>query len=125
VGTKPITGSDKLQTIFSGIGFSKIAFSTANPNLVVAATAADNGLCLGEEAASAGNNGPGSGRKRMEFTRARLYYRRTVARRGNRATLTTGRFPLRHGGNLQPAPGSDGTFYAFIRRHGCTRRPME
>src|ERR1019366_9106210 len=29
---------------FLGIGFSKIAFSTANPNLVVAATAGDNGL---------------------------------------------------------------------------------
>ena len=23
-----------------------------------------------------------------------------------------------HGGDLQPEPGSDGTFYAFIRRHG-------
>jgi hypothetical protein len=29
---------------FLGIGFSKIAFSTAIPNLVVAATAGDNGL---------------------------------------------------------------------------------
>src|SRR5208283_2720527 len=41
---------------FLGIGFSKIAFSTANPNLVVAATAGDNGLCVGEEEAAAGNS---------------------------------------------------------------------
>src|SRR5271170_578201 len=34
---------------FLGIGFSKIAFSTANPNLAVAATAGDNGLYLGLE----------------------------------------------------------------------------
>ena len=34
---------------FLGVGFSKIAFSTANPSLVVAATAGDNGLYVGLE----------------------------------------------------------------------------
>ena len=34
---------------FLGVGFSKIAFSTANPDLVVAATAGDLGLRLGKE----------------------------------------------------------------------------
>jgi len=34
---------------FLGIGFSKIAFSTVNPTLAVAAAAGDNGLYLGRE----------------------------------------------------------------------------
>src|SRR5208282_3609952 len=48
--TPPIQSAASGQS-FLGIGFSKIAFSTANPNLVVAATAGNNGLCHGEEAA--------------------------------------------------------------------------
>jgi hypothetical protein len=57
---------------FMGIGFSKIAFSTAQPNVVVAATAGDNGRCLGDEAAAGGRQQPvpGPGR-RWKFDGAR------------------------------------------------------
>jgi len=105
---------------FLGIGFSKIAFSTANPSLVVAATAGDNGLCLGEEAAGAGNTGPCLGPQEDGNSPARgLYYSTDSGLTWNRATLTDGAVPASATAVIyNPLQGATGTFYAFIRRHG-------
>ncbi len=104
---------------FLGIGFSKIAFSTANPNLVVAATAGDNGLCLGLE---------GRGWRQQSLSRSAGGWKFDGARslllaecgRDLEPRNAYGRFGSRlgYGGDLQPEPGNSGTFYAFIRRHG-------
>ncbi len=104
-----------------GIGFSKIAFGgTANPNLVVAATAGDNGLCLGEEAATAGNSGPCLGPQEDGNSPTRgLYYSTNVGVTWNRATLTDGSIAASATSVIyNPSQGTNGTFYAFIRRHG-------
>ncbi len=113
-------GAGKPGQSFLGIGFSKIAFSTANPNLVVAATAGDNGLCLGEEAACAGNNGPCLGPQEDGNSPARgLYYSTNGGVTWNRATLTDGAVPASATAVIyNPLQGANGTFYAFIRRHG-------
>ncbi len=105
---------------FLGIGFSKIAFSTANPSLVVAATAGDNGLCLGEEAAPAGNNGPCLGPQEDGNSTVRgLYYSQNAGVTWNRATLTDGAVPASAAAVIyNPSQGATGTFFAFIRRHG-------
>ncbi|MFY9559544.1 MAG: hypothetical protein WAQ52_04855, partial [Terriglobales bacterium] len=90
---------------FLGVGFSKIAFSTANPNLVVAATAGDLGFLLGLE------DGTQAGRG--------LYYSTNAGATWNRVILSDGAVPA-----STPAvvynrnQGASGTFYAFIRRHG-------
>ena len=105
---------------FLGIGFSKIAFSTANPNLVVAATAGDNGLCLGEEAATAGGSGPCLGPQEDGNSPARgLYYSTNAGVTWNRAILPVGSVAASATAVIyNPMQGTNGTFYAFIRRHG-------
>jgi hypothetical protein len=91
---------------FLGIGFSKIAFSTANPSLAVAATAGDNGLYVGRE--EDGNS-----------TARGLYYSQDGGVTWNRATLTDGAVPSSATAVVyNPNQGANGTFYAFIRRHG-------
>jgi hypothetical protein len=92
---------------FQGVGFSKIAFSTANPNLVVAATAGDNGLYLGlEEDANSTARG--------------LYFSHDAGATWNAVILSDGAVPASATSviynAIQGAP--TGTFYAFIRRHG-------
>ena len=104
-----------------GIGFSKIAFGgTANPNLVVAASAGDNGLCLGEEAATAGGSGPCLGPQEDGNSPVRgLYYSTNAGVTWNRATLTDGSIAASATSVIyNPSQGTNGTFYAFIRRHG-------
>jgi hypothetical protein len=104
---------------FLGIGFTKIAFSTANPNIVVAAAAGDNGLCLGLEAA-AGGNSPCLGPEEDGNSTVRgLYYSQNAGATWNRATLTDGSVPASATAVIyNPMQGTNGTFYAFIRRHG-------
>ena len=119
-----ITGigqSPNVDQSFLGIGFSKIAFSTANSNLVVAATAGDNGLCLGLEAATGGNSplsclGP---EEDGNSTARGLYYSLNGGATWNRATLTDGSVSASATAVIYNASqGATGTFYAFIRRHG-------
>jgi photosystem II stability/assembly factor-like uncharacterized protein len=91
---------------FLGIGFSKIAFSTANPSLVVAATAGDNGLYVGREAD--GNS-----------TARGLYYSQDSGLTWNRVFLSDNAVPASATAVVyNPSQGASGTFYAFIRRHG-------
>ena len=102
---------------FLGIGFSKIAFSTANPNLVVAATAGDSGLCLGLEAAAGGNNSPCLGPQEDGSSTARgLYYSLNAGATWTRATLADGSVPASATAVIYNT--ANATFYAFIRRHG-------
>jgi hypothetical protein len=105
---------------FEGIGFSKIAFSTANPSLVVAATAGNNGLCVGLEAAAGGNNSPCLGPEEDGTSTARgLYYSLNGGATWSRATMTDGSVPASATSVIYNASqGASGTFYAFIRRHG-------
>jgi len=91
---------------FVGIGFSKITFSTANPSLVVAATAGDNGLYLGLE--EDGNS-----------TARGLYFSADGGVTWNRVILSDGSVPASATAVIyNPSQGASGTFYAFIRRHG-------
>ncbi|MGB6250760.1 MAG: hypothetical protein WBF54_16695 [Terriglobales bacterium] len=102
---------------FLGIGFSKIAFSAANPNLVVAATAGDNGLCVGEEAGVAGGGGPCLGPQEDGSSTVRgLYYSLNAGSTWSRATLTDGSVPASATAVIYNS--ANATFYAFIRRHG-------
>ena len=102
---------------FLGIGFSKIAFSTANPNLVVAATAGDNGLCLGREAAASGDNNPLSclGPEEDGNSTVRgLYYSLNGGASWNRATLTDGAVPASATAVIyNPIQGASGNFLRF------------
>ena len=91
---------------FLGVGFSKIAFSTANPNVAVAATAGDNGLFVGRE--EDGNS-----------TARGLYYSQDGGVTWNRVILSDGAVPaLATTVIYNASQGVGGTFYAFIRRHG-------
>ncbi|HMD15316.1 MAG TPA: hypothetical protein VKH18_01515, partial [Terriglobales bacterium] len=105
---------------FLGIGFSKIAFSTANPNVVVAATAGDNGVCLGLEATAAGGNSPCLGPEEDGNSTVRgLYFSTNAGATWSRATLTDGSVPASASAVIyNPNQGPGGTFYASIRRHG-------
>ncbi len=117
--TPPIQSAASGQS-FLGIGFSKIAFSTANPNLVVAATAGNNGLCHGEEAAPAGDNNPCLGPEEDGNSTVRgLYYSLNGGATWNRVILSDGAVPASATAVIyNPSQGATGTFYAFIRRHG-------
>ncbi len=101
-----IGSSQPPDTTFLGVGFSKIAFSTASPNLVVAATAGDNGLELGlEEDANSTARG--------------LYFSADGGVTWNRAILSDGAVPASATSVVyNPSQGALGTFYTFIRRHG-------
>src|SRR5208282_6864762 len=91
---------------FLGIGFSKIAFSTAHPQLAVAATAGDNGLYLGRE--EDGNS-----------TARGLYFSADGGMTWNRVILSDGAVPASATAVIySPSQGAAGPFYAFIRRHG-------
>jgi hypothetical protein len=104
--TQPPIQSAGTGQSFLGIGFSKIAFSTANPNLVVAATAGDNGLYLGIE--EDGNS-----------TARGLYFSQDGGVTWNRVILSDGAVPASATAVIyNPGQGASGTFYAFIRRHG-------
>jgi hypothetical protein len=105
---------------FLGIGFSKIAFSTANPSLVVAATAGDNGLCFGLEAAAAGDNSPCVGPEEDGNSTARgLYFSQNAGVTWNAVILSDGAIPASATAVIYNASqGANGTFYAVIRRHG-------
>lgn len=91
---------------FAGVGFSRIAFSTVLPNVVVAATAGDNGLDLGLE--EDGNS-----------TARGLYFSTDGGQTWNRVILSDGAVPASATSVIyNPSQGNAGTFYAFIRRHG-------
>jgi hypothetical protein len=91
---------------FLGIGFSKIAFSTANPSLVVAATAGDSGLYVGLE--EDGNS-----------TARGLYYSQDGGVTWTRVILSDSAVPSSATAVIyNPSQGTSGTFFAFIRRHG-------
>ncbi len=104
---------------FLGIGFSKIAFSTANPNLVVAATAGDNGLCLGLET-TPGDDSPCLGPEEDGSATARgLYFSQDSGVSWNRVILADAAVPASGTAVIYNAnQGPNGTFYASIRRHG-------
>jgi hypothetical protein len=100
-----------------GIGFTKIAYSTANASLVVAAAAGDNGLCLGEESTPVGNSGPCLGPQEDGNSPARgLYYSLNAGATWSRATLTDGVVAASATSVIYNP--SQGAFYASIRRHG-------
>ena len=88
---------------FLGIGFSKMAFSTSNTNLVVASTAGDIGFDYGLE-----QDGSSTARG--------IYYSTDAGATWNRVTLTDGAVPASVTGVVYNA--TQGAFYAAIRRHG-------
>jgi hypothetical protein len=104
---------------FLGVGFSKIVFGTSNPKLAVAATAGDNGACVGRETQAA-NNGPCLGPEEDGTSNARgLYYSLDAGATWNRVTLSDSSVPASATTVIYNASqGATGTFYAFIRRHG-------
>jgi len=105
---------------FLGVGFSKIAFSTSNPSLVVAATAGDNGMCVGLEQAAGTGNGACLGPEEDGSSTVRgLYYSTNAGASWSRAIMTDGSVPASATSVIyNPSQGTSGTFYAFIRRHG-------
>jgi hypothetical protein len=91
---------------FVGVGFSKIAFSTTNTNLVVASTAGDLGFDFGLE-----QDGSSTARG--------LYYSTDTGATWNRVALADSAVPASASGVVfDPSQGASGTFYAAIRRHG-------
>src|SRR5579862_8196828 len=91
---------------FVGVGFSKIAFSTSNTNLVVASTAGNIGLDFGLE--QDGNS-----------TARGIYYSTDAGATWNRVSLSDSAVPASVTGVVyNPSVGATGTFYAAIRRHG-------
>jgi hypothetical protein len=91
---------------FVGVGFSKIAFSTSNTNLVVASTAGDIGFDYGLE-------------QDAVSTARGLYYSTDAGATWNRVTLSDSSVAASVTGVVYNAKqGANGTFYAAIRRHG-------
>ncbi len=91
---------------FVGVGFSKIAFSTSNTNLVVASTAGNIGLDFGLE-------------QDANSTARGIYYSTDAGATWNRVTLSDSAVAASVTGVVyNPSAGTTGTFYAAIRRHG-------
>jgi hypothetical protein len=88
---------------FVGVGFSKMAFSTSNTNLVVASTAGDLGLDFGLE-------------QDANSTARGLYYSIDAGATWNRVTLSDSAVAASVTGVVYNA--TQGAFYAAIRRHG-------
>ena len=88
---------------FVGVGFSKMAFSTSNTNLVVASTAGDIGFDFGLE-------------QDANSTARGLYYSTDAGATWNRVTLSDSAVPASATGVVYNA--TQGAFYAAIRRHG-------
>ena len=88
---------------FVGVGFSKIAFSTANTSLVVASTAGDIGFDYGLE-------------QDANSTARGIYYSTDAGATWNRVTLADGAVPASVTGVVYNATA--GAFFAAIRRHG-------
>jgi hypothetical protein len=88
---------------FVGVGFSKMAFSTSNTNLVVASTAGDIGLDFGLE-------------QDANSTARGLYYSTDAGATWNRVTLSDSAIQASVTGVVYNA--TQGAFYAAIRRHG-------
>jgi hypothetical protein len=88
---------------FLGIGFSHIAFSTSNTNLVVASTAGNIGLDFGLE-------------QDANSTARGLYYSIDAGATWNRVTLSDSAVPASVKGVVYNS--TQGAFYAAIRRHG-------
>src|SRR5258708_4383748 len=88
---------------FLGIGFSHIAFSTSNTNLVVASTAGDIGFDFGLE-------------QDAVSTARGLYYSTDAGATWNRVTLSDSAIPASVKGVVYNS--TQGAFYAAIRRHG-------
>jgi hypothetical protein len=88
---------------FVGVGFSKMAFSTSNTNLVVASTAGDIGLDFGLE-------------QDANSTARGLYYSTDAGATWNRVTLSDSAVAASVTGVVYNA--TQGAFYAAIRRHG-------
>jgi hypothetical protein len=88
---------------FLGIGFSKIAFSTTNANLVVATTAGNLGLSFGLE-------------QDANSTARGIYYSIDAGATWNRVILSDSAIPASATGLIYNA--GQGAFYAAIRRHG-------
>jgi large repetitive protein len=88
---------------FVGVGFSKMAFSTSNTNLVVASTAGDIGFDFGLE-------------QDANSTARGLYYSTDAGATWNRVTLSDSAIQASVTGVVYNA--TQGAFYAAIRRHG-------
>src|SRR5882762_2590027 len=88
---------------FLGIGFSHIAFSTSNTNLVVASTAGDIGFDFGLE-------------QDTNSTARGLYYSVDAGATWNRVILSDNAIPASVKGVVYNS--TQGAFYAAIRRHG-------
>src|SRR5258708_33394641 len=96
----PITPGASGQP-FPGIGFSHIAFSTSNTNLVVASTAGDIGFDFGLE-------------QDAVSTARGLYYSIDAGATWNRVTLSDSAIPASVKGVVYNS--TQGAFYAAIRR---------
>jgi hypothetical protein len=88
---------------FLGIGFSHIAFSTSNTNLVVASTAGNIGFDFGLE-------------QDANSTARGLYYSIDAGATWNRVILSDSAVPASVKGVVYNS--TQGAFYAAIRRHG-------
>jgi hypothetical protein len=115
-GSWTLISADSLNNTFKGLGVSKIAFSTKNTSLVVAATAStDFGFTETAAQGSAITRGP--------------YFSTDGGATWTVACVTDGTSACVRGTNsifpgsttevvFNPSQGANGTFYALIRAHG-------
>jgi hypothetical protein len=115
-GSWTLISADSLNNTFKGLGFSKIAFSTKNSSVVVAATAStDFGSTETAIQANAITRGP--------------YFSTDGGATWTVACVTDGTSACVRGTNsifpgsttevvFNPSQGTNGTFYALIRAHG-------